>query len=141
MKNKGFILIELIVSLAIMGTLAAIVAPVYTKYTVEGKMAKTEANMANIKQAFINYFYHNIMEQRRPEFPPAPADSIMDDSWANSPVLNNGKTPSSLFSEGIVPKNGFDQPFIYYLLEPTTTEKYGFVLRDPKTGKTISFRP
>jgi prepilin-type N-terminal cleavage/methylation domain-containing protein len=140
-KNvKAFTLMELIVSLAIMGTLAAIVAPVYTKYTAESKNAKTMANMTNVKQAFLNYYLLYNMKGERPEFPPAPSDSILDDAWANSPILKNGQAPVSLFSEGVFPKNGFGLPFKYALID-TSDRRKGFILIDPTTGFREEYRP
>ncbi len=139
-KQPGFTLFELIVSLAIMGTLAAVMVPTYTRYNNESKAAKSQVNMVNIKQAFINYYLYYNMRGERPEFPPAPADSILDDVWAYSPVLKDGSAPVSLFSEGIFPKNGFGFPFKYALIDTSDSRK-GFILIDPTTGLRDEYRP
>jgi len=139
-EKDGFTLIELVISVAIMVTLSAIFAPNYARYNSESHAKTTEANMASIKQAFINHFYLSVLD-RSTEFPPAPADSVMDDAWGSDPVLYNGKTPVSLFSKGFIPKNSYGEPFLYALLSPTAEDQYGFFLKDAKSGLSFSFRP
>jgi len=139
-EKDGFTLIELVISIAIMVTLSVIVAPTYARYSSESKVKTTEANMASIKQAFINHFYLSVLD-RSPEFPPAPADSLLDDDWGSNEQLYNGRTPTSLFSKGIIPRNSFNEPFIYAILPPSGGERYGFYLEDPRTGLSYSYRP
>ena len=124
-RKNGFTLIELVISVAIMVTLSAIVAPTYSEYNVESRLRTTEANMISIKLAFINHFYLSVLD-RSPEFPPAPADSVVNDVWGNSNILYNGKDPMSLFSKGIIPQNSFGDPFLYAILNPTYVERYGY---------------
>ena len=139
-NRKGFTLIELVISVAIMVTLSAIVAPTYTRFSTESRIRSTEANMIAVKQAFINHFYLSVLD-RSTEFPPAPADSVMDDAWGSDPILYNGNTPVSLFSKGYIPKNSYGEPFLYALLSSTAEDQYGFFLKDAKSGLSFSFRP
>lgn len=140
LKNGGFTLLELIVTVAIMTVLTAIAVPIYTEYTYKSKIQVSESNMVSVKQAFVKHFYMSVMA-RQPEFPPAPADSVLDDEWASSTILYDSSTPVFLFSEGYFPKNGFGNCFKYAILPPTGFDEQGFLLKDPDTGRNITFRP
>ncbi|MFQ6607304.1 MAG: type II secretion system protein [Fidelibacterota bacterium] len=139
-QTDGFTFIELVISVGIMVTLAAIMTPIYTVWNAESRLKSTEANMIAVKQAFVNHFYLSVLD-RSPEFPPAPADSLIDDEWGNSNILYNGRAPKTLFSKGIIPKNSFGEPFIYTILPPSEDSDYGFYLRDNRTGMAFAFEP
>jgi type IV pilus assembly protein PilE len=51
MKNKGFTLIELMIVIAIIGTLAAIAIPSYTKYSQKARRADAKTSLLAIQQA------------------------------------------------------------------------------------------
>jgi len=56
MKKKGFTLIELIVVIAIIGLLAAVIAPNVFRAIEKGKAASTEADYRSIKTGALAYF-------------------------------------------------------------------------------------
>jgi len=139
--KSGFTLLELIITVSIMGILAAVVTPTYLENQAHAKMAVTQANMTSIRQAFVNYFYLEILAYRPPSFPPEPADNKLTTEWSNSTILANGLPVSKLFSEGVLPLTAYDRPFEYTLLEATANEDAGFRLEDPGSDLVIEFRP
>ena len=58
LKN-GFTLIELMVTLAILGVLAAIAIPAYNGYITTAKMSEAQNNLAAIRLAQEEYFLEN----------------------------------------------------------------------------------
>lgn len=136
----GFSLIELIVTLSILGLLSVIVTPIYTKWSANAKIARSKADLESIKRAFVSYYYESMIAGH-PEFPPAPADSLMTHDWANTHSLAGGKTPASLFSEGRIPMNPMDNYYKYGRLEDTGGIIGGFILRDPDIGTWVTFQP
>lgn len=137
----GFSLIELIVTISIMGLLAVMVTPIYTKWSANAKIARSEADLESIRRAFVNHYYESMIAGGHPEFPPAPADSLMTPEWANTPSLTGDKTPASLFSEGRVPMNPMDNYYKYGRLEDTGGIIGGFILRDPDIKTSVTFQP
>lgn len=56
LRNKGFTLVELLIAVAIVGILAAIVIPSYTKYIVKAKRSAAESfimSVANKQEQYI----------------------------------------------------------------------------------------
>jgi len=139
--RRGFTLLELIITVSIMGILAAVVTPTYLENQAHAKMAVTQSNMIAIRQAFVNYFYTEILAYRTPSFPPEPSDNRLTPEWSNSTILANGLPVSKLFSEGILPLTAYERPFEYMLLEATEYESAGFQLDDPGSDLSIQFRP
>lgn len=139
-RLAAFTLIELIVTVAIIGILAMTAAPYYSQYTQQAKITRSQTDLEKIKQAFYNHYYEMLIAGHR-EFPPAPADSAMTSSWANSPSLYGGSTPASLFSEGRLPMNPFGNPYLYIVLNDAGGRVGGFFLKDPDIGTNVTFVP
>ena len=139
--NRGFTLLELIITVSIMGILAAVVTPTYLDKQAQAKIVMTQSNMVAIRQAFVNYFYQEILSSRSPEFPPEPADKKLTTDWTSTTILSNGMSVSKLFSEGKFPLTAYEKPFEYTLLEATEFEEVGFQLDDPDSDLSIQFRP
>ena len=58
-NQKGFSLIEVLVSLAILGVLTAVAIPAYNGYITTAKMAEAENNLAAIRLAEEEFFLEN----------------------------------------------------------------------------------
>ena len=139
-NHYGFSLIELIVTVAILGMLAVVSTPIYTKISANAKIAKSEADLESIRTAFVNHYYNSMLSGNR-EFPPAPSDSLMTANWSNTAALFDGRTPAELFSEGKISLNPMGNTYKYILREDTGGEVGGFILEDPDIGTTVSFQP
>jgi len=140
-SRGGFTFAEMIVTVAILGTIASIAAPKFTELTFESKIRKSETSIINIQQAFFNHYYNSTFAGI-PEFPPAPVDSLMTLEWSLLPILFNGTTPASLFRNGRVPLNPNRKPYIYHQLPalPELGLSQGFSLRDPDYLLESSYR-
>lgn len=57
--NKGFTLIELMITIAIIGVVASIAIPAYTGYITTARMAEADNNLAAIRLAEEEYFLEN----------------------------------------------------------------------------------
>ena len=67
-KNEGFTLIELLIALVIVGILAAVALPAYSKYVAKARQADAKSQLVAIRQAeeiykFQNGAYTNITTQ------------------------------------------------------------------------------
>ena len=58
-KTAGFTLIELMVTVAILGVLASIAIPAYNGYVLTAKMAEADNNLAALRLAEEEYFLEN----------------------------------------------------------------------------------
>lgn len=58
-KNKGFTLIELMIVVAIVGILAAVAMPSYSKYVARGKRAEARAVLLQAGQALQRFYAAN----------------------------------------------------------------------------------
>lgn len=130
--SGGFTFAEMIVTVAILGTIASIAVPKFTELTFESKIRKSETTIINIQQAFFNHYYNSTFAGIA-EFPPSPVDSLMTLEWSLLPILFNGTTPANLFRNGFVPLNPNKKPYIYHQLPavPELGLTPGFKLRDP----------
>ena len=112
MKNSnGFTLIELVVTIALVGILVGSVIPTFFSTVNQTQKQVNISNMTIIKQSFMQYYYDNHMSGN-PHFPQLPQDSLMDNTYRQT-TLEDGRTPDMLFS-GDLPYNTNDKPYIYY---------------------------
>ena len=137
--NTGFTLLEVMVTIAIIGVLTMLVQPRFAELLIKSKVNASQAKLTNIEQAFVTFFWEGLISGGA-QFPPTPPDSLMSRGWSNSNVLINGKNPGSLFSTGFVPLNPLRHPYIYFRLEPDTTQGPGFSVRDPDYNITRILR-
>ena len=131
-KNKdGFTFAEMIVTVAILGTITSIAVPKFTELTFESKIRKSETSLINIQQAFFTHYFNSTFSGK-PEFPPSPQDSLMTLEWSNLPLLFNGTSVANLFINGKIPLNPNRKPYIYHQLPAVPEQNLtpGFKLRD-----------
>jgi len=131
-NNKdGFTFAEMIVTVAILGTIVSIAVPKFTELTFESKLRKSETTIINIQQAYFTHYYNTTFIGRA-EFPPSPQDSLMTIEWSKLPLLFNGRTVANLFRNGKIPLNPNKKPYIYFQLPPVPEQglSQGFKLRD-----------
>lgn len=131
-NNDGFTFAEMIVTVAILGTITSIAVPKFTELTFESKIRKSQTTIINIQLAYFTHYYNSSILGKG-EFPPSPQDSLMTIEWATLPLLFNGTSVANLFRNGKIPLNPNKKPYIYYQL-PAAKElglTPGFKLRDP----------
>ena len=109
-------MVELVVTLAILGILLGTAMPTYSRITKQTQADRNRTNMNVIRETFFHYFYRTHMAGN-PHFPSTPDNTgfLMDDNWAGMPIdsLMAPTSPNDLFSNGEVPKNSNDVPFSY----------------------------
>ena len=129
--KDGFTFAEMIVTVAILGTIISIAVPKFTELTFESKIRKSETTIINIQQAYFTHFYNSSIAGKG-EFPPSPQDSLMTIEWSILPLLFNGRSVANLFRNGKIPLNPNKNPYIYYQLpaDPELGLSPGFRLRD-----------
>ena len=120
--NSGFTMMELVVTLALMGVLISFAIPAYNGVSEEMQGKRNVANMQTIREAFFHYFYRMHQQKGRiAHFPPPPENEmkIMDDDWANTPMdsLLSPMAPKDLFATGELPKNANNNAFFVRDLE------------------------
>ena len=116
--RDGFTMMELVVTIALMGILLSFAIPAYNGVSERMQGKRNEANMHTIREAFFHYFYRMHQESgRTAHFPPAPTNQthVMDDEWASTPMDStlSPQAPKHLFSQDEVPKNANNNPFRY----------------------------
>tara|TARA_B100001094_G_scaffold301492_1_gene327833 strand:+ start:262 stop:702 length:441 start_codon:yes stop_codon:yes gene_type:complete len=118
MKNsKGFTLIELVVTIALVGILVGSVIPTFFSTVNQTQTQVNISNMVIIKQSFMQYYYDNHMSGN-PHFPQLPTNELMDSTYKKI-TLEDGRTPDMLFSGGL-PYNTNQKPYTYYWESDTT---------------------
>ena len=144
---------ELVVTVAMMGTLLSVVAPRFTNVSEETQGERNIANMQTIREVFFHYFYRSMQRQGYvAHFPPEPSDTdkLMDDEWAMAAIDSSISltSPNDLFSRGTVPKNSNNNPFKYTTWKDTvqlTGEiRYFIKIEDvdmdsPSYGKSFTY--
>jgi prepilin-type N-terminal cleavage/methylation domain-containing protein len=121
MKNSaGFTLVELVVTIALVGILLGTAIPTFYRTINETQSQVNISNMGIIKDTFMQYYYEKHMTGN-PHFPQVPADSLMGDTYRQA-QLEDGRTPDDLFS-GDLPYNTNNNPYIYYWDNDSTTKR------------------
>jgi len=128
LKKDGFTMTEMVVTVALIGTLLSFAVPRYTSVSEDTQAERNIANMQVIREAFFHYFYRMHQQKGRiAHFPPQPDNetNVMDETWADTPIdprLSPVK-PKDLFSKKELPKNSNNNPFKYTTWEeiPTLT--------------------
>ena len=116
-NSKGFTLIELVVTIALVGILVGSVIPTFHRAVNETQSSVNISNMVIIKQSFLQYYYDNHMSGD-PHFPQLPENSLLDSTYRKL-ELGDGRTPDMLFS-GDLPYNTNQKPYTYYWDNDTT---------------------
>ena len=151
--NSGFTMMELVVTLALMGVLISFAIPAYNGVSEEMQGKRNVANMQTIREAFFHYFYRMHQQKGRiAHFPPPPENEmkIMDDDWANTPMdsLLSPMAPKDLFAPGELPKNANNNAFLYETwndtIEMTGEVMYYIKIEDidedsPSFGKSFTY--
>jgi prepilin-type N-terminal cleavage/methylation domain-containing protein len=121
MRNSaGFTLVELVVTIVLVGILLGTAIPTFYRTINETQSQVNISNMGIIKDTFMQYYYDNHMSGN-PHFPQVPTDSLLNDSYRQI-TLEDGRTPDMLFS-GDLPYNTNNKPYIYYWDNDSTTKK------------------
>ena len=152
-SNSGFTMMELVVTIALMGILMSFAVPAYNGVGERMQGERNIANMQTIREQFFHYFYE--MHQTRgrvAHFPPAPTNEngVMDEEWARTPMDStlSPRAPKDLFSTFKVPRNSNNKPFKYETWRDTvqvTGEVMRFIkLEDidedsPSHGKSFTY--
>ena len=111
MKNSaGFTLVELIVTIVLVGILVGTAVPTFNRMVNETQSQTNISNMVIIKNVFMQYYYDNHIAGN-PHFPQLPEDGLMDSTYRHI-QLEDGRTPNMLFS-GDLPLNSNENPYIY----------------------------
>ena len=114
--EAGYTMTELVVTIAMVGTLLSFAVPRYTSVSEETQGERNIANMQVIRETFFHYFYRMHQKAGRiAHFPPQPTntDTLMTETWANTPMTLSGDKPKDLFSSGKLPMNSNNKPFKY----------------------------
>ena len=126
MKNSaGFTLVELVVTIVLVGILLGTAIPTFYKTINETQSQVNISNMGIIKDTFMQYYYDNHMSGN-PHFPQTPTDSLMNSAYRQT-QLQDGRTPDMLFS-GDLPYNTNNKPYTYYWDDDSTTKR--IVIKD-----------
>jgi len=139
--QKGFTLLEAVITVSIMGILAAVVTPTYLETQTQAKVVMSKTNIIQLKQGFVNLYLKAMFESETTIFPTEPADNKMTFEWANTTLLFDGRNVSQLFNGSKIIMNPYGNPFLYYNLAATDHESAGIKIDDPDTGVTQTFRP
>ncbi|MBT4033604.1 MAG: prepilin-type N-terminal cleavage/methylation domain-containing protein [Candidatus Marinimicrobia bacterium] len=140
-NNKGFTLLEAVITISIVGILAAVVTPTYIETQTEAKLVMSKSNASQLKQGIVNLYLGAFMDGEIEVWPDEPSDHKMTHNWAEATTLYDGRTVNQLYSSSTITYNPYGKPFLYYLLPETEDEPSGFRIDDPDTGVSLSFRP
>ena len=121
-NSAGFTLAELVVTIVLVGILAAAAIPTFNNVMVSAQLQINKSNMESIKNAFVRYYF---VTQNDP--PPVPENHLLDSEYKDL-VLPDGRTPDNLFNgkDGL-PYNSNGNPYSYYY--ESDTSETNFVTR------------
>ena len=119
-NSAGFTLAELVVTIVLVGIIAATAIPTFNNVMVSAQLQINKSNMETIKNAFVRYYYTSQMN-----FPPVPENELLDSEYKDL-VLPDGRTPDNLFNgkDGL-PYNSNGNPYSYY--QENDTSSTGFI--------------
>ena len=119
-NSAGFTLAELVVTIVLVGIIAATAIPTFNNVVVSAQLQINLSNMEIIKNAFVRYYYTTQMN-----FPTLPENNQLDSEYKDL-VLPDGRTPDNLFSgkDGL-PYNSNGNPYNYY--QENDTSSTGFI--------------
>ena len=123
-NSAGFTLVELIVTIVLVGILVGAAIPTFNNVINTTQKQVNISNMETIKNTFMQYFYENHMTGA-PHFPPEPENDMMDSTYREI-TLEDGRTPDDLFS-GDLPYNTNQYPYTYYWDDDTSNT--GFITK------------
>ena len=119
-NSAGFTLAELVVTIVLVGIIAATAIPTFNNVVVSTQLQINLSNMEIIKNAFVRYYYTTQMN-----FPTVPENNLLDSEYKDL-VLPDGRTPDNLFSgKNGLPYNSNGNPYSYY--QENDTSSTGFI--------------
>jgi len=123
-NSKGFTLIELVVTIVLVGIIAATAIPTFNNVIKSTQLRTNIVNMETIKNTFMQYNQVNHMDGN-PHFPTVPENNLLDSEYKDL-VLPDGRTPDNLFNgkDGL-PYNSNGNPYSYYYESDTSST--GFI--------------
>ena len=118
-NSAGFTLAELVVTIVLVGIIAATAIPTFNNVVVSTQLQINLSNMEIIKNAFVRYYYTTQMN-----FPTVPENNLLDAEYKEL-VLPDGRTPDNLFNgkDGL-PYNSNGNPYSYYYESDTSETQF-----------------
>ena len=118
-NSAGFTLAELVVTVVLVGIIAATAIPTFNNVMVTAQLQINKSNMETIKNAFMRYYYTSQMN-----FPPVPENELLDSEYKDL-VLPDGRTPDDLFDgKNGLPYNSNGNPYSYYYESDTSETQF-----------------
>jgi len=125
-KRAAFTLTELVVTTAVMGTLAAVAVPKFSDVNESAKENKTMANIDNIIQGALNFYNEKVTAEGRGRFPNQSAFNVAIDATSEKEifskiVVDNIETNEwfEIFGESIKSPYGDDKSYMYSVVAGT----------------------
>ena len=100
MDNRGFTLIELIITIVVLGILAAVAVPSYRDLTVEAKRSACKQSLMSMREAVNLWRSNNIVRNGSASFPPIDTlrtiDRVMAQAIPKNPFQADTNAPDSI---------------------------------------------